>query len=319
MQRVIMVSIGMRASVLILLISSACTIDPPPARIETTRCFELSPSPGIEVARVGRTALTMEQIRDRIEAEGQAAIRRFRDPKRLHEFVEDLIRFELMAFAALERDLHRDPDVIEAARKVMVQKLLDSDLSGDALGVDVAEKEIQRYYKRHRGYYIQPAMRRVAHIQLEPTDAGRSLATRLIQQTAERPADVRFFRQLVQDHSLDHETLRRGGEYLFKTEEELEDKFGLSFAREVFAHPTDDFLQAPVQSTKGWHVVKVVSRRRELLRSLEEVRSEIVEKLLAKRRARGFDRYLMRLREKHPVVLHDERVLELAKTLGDTE
>ncbi|MEO1174679.1 MAG: hypothetical protein AAFX94_21905, partial [Myxococcota bacterium] len=127
---------------LIVIVLTACAVESPPAPVQPERCLELPPAAGVEVARVGRTALTTDRLRERIEQEGATAMRRYRDPAVLREFVEDQIRFELLAFAAMERDLHRDPDVVEAARKVMVRKLLESDLSGEAIGASVAESDV---------------------------------------------------------------------------------------------------------------------------------------------------------------------------------
>ncbi|MEO1481853.1 MAG: peptidyl-prolyl cis-trans isomerase [Myxococcota bacterium] len=300
---------------LIVIVLTACAVESPPAPVQPERCLELPPAAGVEVARVGRTALTTDRLRERIEQEGATAMRRYRDPAVLREFVEDQIRFELLAFAAMERDLHRDPDVVEAARKVMVRKLLESDLSGEAIGASVAESDVQRYYERNQSYYLQPAMRRIAHIQLAPTEEGRTLAIKLLEQIESRDGDERLFRQLVLKHSADTETRARGGEFLFKTQTDLEDDFGLSFATEVFRHETDGFLPVPIQSTRGWHVVKILARRAELVRPLPEVREEIIAKLLERKRAAAFDRYLNGLRQRHPVVLHDHRLPELASGL----
>ncbi|MEM6734090.1 MAG: peptidyl-prolyl cis-trans isomerase [Myxococcota bacterium] len=299
----------------VLLCALACDLEPPQVPQNEERCLELPATDGVEVARVGKTALTTERLEERIYEQGQAAARRYVDPVRLRKFVEDQIRFELLAYAALERDLHRDPDVIEAARKVMVRKLLERDLSGEALGRPVNEDEVRRYYERNTGYYLQPAMRRIAHIQLAPTEEGRTLAVTLLDQLDPRPEDDRFFRQLVLRHSLDAETRARGGELLFKTHADLVDDFGLSFANRVFSEADDALVAQPVQSTRGWHVVTVLSRRDELARPLEEVREEIVEKLLEKQRASAFDKYLNTLRERHPVVLHDHRLPELASSV----
>lgn len=303
------------ASILGMLFVGGCALRPPPAPTEPARCLDLPKATGPEVARVGRTALTTERLLTRIEDQGSSAIKRYSDPEALRDFVEDQIRFELLAYAAIERDLHRHPDVIEAARKVMVRKLLESDLTSEELGGAPGEKALKRYYDRNQSYYVQPAMRRIAHIQLAPTEDGRVLGEKLAESLRVRPEDQRFFRQLVLRHSLDAETRARGGELLFKSEAELVDDFGLSFAQDVFEAESAGLLPSVVQSTRGWHIVRMQSRRDELVRPFEEVRTEIEEKLLAGRRAKAFDVYLNALRERHPVVFHPHRLPELASRL----
>ncbi|MEO0811776.1 MAG: peptidylprolyl isomerase [Myxococcota bacterium] len=302
--------------VLALVGCAFCALEPPAQPRDSAGCLELPPAEGVEIARVGRTALTTDRLEQRVLDEGSVAVRRYQNAAALRSFVEDQIRFELLAYAAIERDLHRDPDVIEAARKVMVRKLLERDLTGEAVGRPVTEKMVNAYYARNQGYYLQPAMRRIAHVQLSPDEDGRNLALTLIDQLKARDEERdRQFRQAVLRHSLDAETRARGGELLFKTQEDLNDDFGLSFAKQIFDRDRDGLIDAPVQSTRGWHVVSVLARRPELVRPLEEVREEIEEKLLESQRAKSFDRYLNTLRERHPVVLHDHRLPELASSL----
>ena len=81
--------------------------------------------------------------------------------------------------------------------------------------------------------------------------------------------------------------------------------------------PPGTLAPEPVQSTRGWHVVKVVSRREALTRSLDEVRDDIRERLLKGKRSEHFDEYLAELKQRHPVALYDERLDEvLARMSG---
>ena len=64
-------------------------------------------------------------------------MRRYARRKKLREFVEDQIRLELLARAGVERGLANDPEVVRAARSVMVRKLLRSDLGPTVGGGDV--------------------------------------------------------------------------------------------------------------------------------------------------------------------------------------
>ncbi len=298
----------------------ACTPPPGPPG-QGNRCLQPNVHDGPAVAKVGIIPITREQIVESIRSQGSGASKRFKDTPEVKAFVEDQVRLELLAQAALERGLDRDPEVITAARKIMVRKLLERDL-GEATfneeGVVVSEKEIQAYYDRNRDQYMQPEMRRLAHIQLPPDDKGRETAAGLVAQLNAKADTRALFKQLAQKYSVATDTRDRGGELLFKTKQEIADDFGVSFASEVFALTSQEVASAPVQSTKGWHVVRIVAVREALARPIDEVRDEIRDKLLKNQRSLAFDRYLAELRARYPVAIYDDKLPGVIESLQRT-
>jgi parvulin-like peptidyl-prolyl isomerase len=300
-------------SVLGLLSSVACQVG---SRPMTSPCLELPADEGEEVARVGEIAITVDQVVDRLNEQGSGAVRRYANRKKLREFVEDQIRFELLVRAALERGLARDPEVVQAARKVMVRRLLQRDLGPSVTG-QVSEERIRAYYEHNKTTYQQPEKRRLAHIQLSPDEDGRARAQKLLDKLQRSGSDANVFRALVLRHSLDTESRSRGGEIPFRSREELTEEMGPSFADEVFRLPPGTLAPTVVQSTRGWHVVRVVSRREALVRSLDDVRDDIRERLLKGQRAKRFDKYLVEIKQRYPVALYEERLDEvLARMTG---
>lgn len=274
------------------------------------------------VARVGLVPITAPQIVAAIKEHGAAGQRRYREPAELRLLVEDQIRLELLAQAAMERGLDRDPEVVAAARKIMVRKLLERDMDSarfDGEGATISEQAIVNHYERNRDKYLQPEMRRLAHIQLAPDEKGRALAVSLIAQLEAKPGDRTLFRQLAKRYSLDPGNRERGGEVSYTTHEALTQDFGLSFANQVFALATDELASAPVQSTKGWHIVRLISVREALVRPLDEVRDDIRERLLRTERSKTFDRYLGELRTRFPVALHEEQLQALSAELAESK
>lgn len=295
----------------------ACT-PPPSASGKSGRCLQPAVHEGPAVAKVGMTPITKDQIVETIRAQGSTAPRRYKDVAEVKQFVEDQVRLELLAQAALERGLDHDPEVIAAARKIMVRKLLERDL-GEATfneeGVVVSEKEMQAYYDRNRDQYLQPEMRRIAHIQLSPDDKGQATAAGLIQELVSKPDSRSLFKTQAQKFSIATDSKDRGGELLFKTKQELASEFGVSFANDVFALSTNDISTQPVQSTKGWHVVRVVAVREQLARPIDEVRDEIREKLLKNQRSLAFDKYLAELRDRYPIAIYDDKLPQVLEGL----
>ena len=304
----------MRATTLILLslCAAACETSGPLPR--TARCLGLPASDSPVMARIGDTSLTISDVERRLKEQGSAA-RRYNDAASLRRFVEDQVRVELLAQAAIERGLDRDPDVVEAARKVMVRKLLLQDLGPQAWGDQVSDDAVRVYYDSHLDEYTQPERRRVAQIQFAPTPDGRAAAQSTIDKLLAISHDdtPRTFARFAAQYSLDRESRARGGELVgFLSKEELGREYGQHFADEAFGLAVGVVSPTAAQSTRGWHVLSILAKRDPYARGIEEVTDEIRGRLITTGRSQLFEKYLSQLRQRYPVALYEDRLPELA-------
>lgn len=269
-------------------------------RVHEVGCLEPPPQTGRVVARVGEVAITAERLDGRIKAQGQAR-RSYETVKGLRELVEDEVRYELLARAAYDRGLWRDPEVIDAARRVMVRKLLQRDLAPAQFSGAVGDAALRAYYDEHRDNYMQPERRRFMQIQLAATGDGRAVAQSLIDKVQNKP-DALFVSTQSRYPESGHEALFKSGDFV--TQDEVSAVYGMTFATQVFGSEPGLVLPMPVQSTRGWHVVKVLARREALARDFEEVRDQIREKLLQGERSHEFQTYIEQLRQTYPVAIY---------------
>ncbi len=293
---------------------AACEPSEPPH----AKCFALPPTDAPVIARVGDATLTMADIERRLKEQGSAALR-FTDAAGLRRFVEDQVRLELLAQAAIERGLDRDPDVVEAARKVMVRKLLLRDLGPQAWGDQANDAAVRAYYEAHLDEYMQPERRRISMIQLAPTPEGRALAQSTIEkiQAGGKDEPQRAFARYVWQLSNDRDSRNRNGELNgYLSRDELARDYGQHFADEAFHIGVGEVSIAPVQSTKGWHVLWVIAKRDPYARSIDEAGDEIRSRLVTTGRSQLFEQYLRELRQRYPVALYDERLPDLASRIA---
>ncbi len=280
-----------------LVLWGLCACQPP--RVHEVGCLEPPPQTGRVIARVGEMTITAERLDSRIKAQGQAR-HSYETVKGLRELVEDEVRYELLARAAYDRGLWRDPEVIDAARRVMVRKLLQRDLAPAQFAGAVGDPALRTYYDQHRENYLQPERRRFMQIQLAATGEGRVVAQGLIDKLQNK-SDAQFVTTQSHYPQGGHETSRAGD---FFTEDETRAAYGMTFATGVFTGEPGKVLSAPVQSTRGWHVVKVLAKREALARDFEEVRDQIREKLLQAERSEEFQTYIEQLRQTYPVAIY---------------
>jgi peptidyl-prolyl cis-trans isomerase C len=263
---------------------------------------------GTPVARVGDVIITAEQLEARLMTQ-QIDHRTAQNMGVLRDLLDDEVRFELLARAALVRHLDKDPEVIDAARKVMVRKLLQRDMGPNEADAAAAEAAARSYYDKHRSSYLLPEKRRFSQIELPHTPAGRAQAQGLIDRMR-RHHDLReTFSAMAAKFSRDVTTRAHGGDEPFETYDEVSRGFGPEVATAVFAQdpasiPTA-LVTTPIESHRGWHVLYVAARREALVREFAEVKDAIHAKLAASGREEKFEAYLNALRKVTPVAVYE--------------
>ncbi|HSN13849.1 MAG TPA: peptidylprolyl isomerase, partial [Anaeromyxobacteraceae bacterium] len=191
---------------------------------------------GPAVARGDGVVITADEFKSRLKEQSPIIRSRFTTVERKKEFLDGLIRFEVLAAEAERQGLDQDPDVQNAVRKLMVQKLVQKYFQDGAGGKDVPEADLRAYYDKNKAEYYRPARVRIAAVsffaaQGAPERAAKATAAR--QAAAEIKAQVAknplAFGQLAQKLSEDAATRAIGGDLGFKSLEELSKAYGETF------------------------------------------------------------------------------------------
>lgn len=261
------------------------------------------------LAKVGNSPITLGEFADRLSDQSPYLRARYNSPERRREFLENLIRFELLAAEASRRGFDRLPEVDRTRKQVMIQRLMKREFEDRVKLSDITDADMRRYYEQHRAEYHKPEQVRAAHILFDDRAAGE----RVLAEITKSPADLKLFRSRTISETRDAETRDRGGDLRFFSRpgerqpdepeipsEVAEAAFGLSKIGEV----------APrlVKSPRGWHIVKLTGKRAKLDRSFEEVRRQIQNRLWRERRQQSIDDFIARLRREANVQV-DEPLL----------
>lgn len=214
--------------------------------------------PGKPVATFAGETITVEELNSRFADMNPVVRARYQTVDQRREYVEGLVRYELLAKEAAKRGLQNDPEVVDTFKKVLVQKLIRT-LEEE---VPPASKEdVAAYYEKHKGDYVKPGMTRLSHIFLKKDD--RAKAEALLQQaTALNPLDYAAFATLARENSQDPRTQPIEGDMRFLTDDELSKQYGPEVAEAAKSlgqvgqvHPT------LVETKDGLHVLKLQGRQ----------------------------------------------------------
>jgi len=293
--------------------------------ILTTACKPTPPGVhkgGPAVAQGDGIVVTADEFKARLEEQSPFVRQRFTTLDRKKEFLDNLIRFELLAKAAEKEGLANDPDVQLTLRKVMVQKLVQKRFSEGDAAKEVSDADAQKYFDDHKDEFQKPAKIRLDGVLVAATDKDRSAksaqAKKLLGQLKagekKNPAGaLTALQTLARQSSDDAATKATGGDLSFKSKDELAKLGGAPFADAAFKVKNDETVI--LDSPQGFWIVRVLGRQDEVNRPFEQVKSQIQTRLFREKRTKDFDEYVKKLREEANVKVDDA---ELEKVVVST-
>jgi peptidyl-prolyl cis-trans isomerase C len=267
---------------------------------------------GPVVAKGEGITITADELKARLDEQSPFIRQRFTSVERKKEFLDNLVRFELLAREAEKQGLANDPDVQLTLKRIMVQKLVQKSFSPDAEAAkSIPEADLRAYYDSHPEEYRRPAKVRVAHLLVKapPTGPERAKAEAqakklLVQVRAEEKKNPGAFPALVREASDDASTKALGGDLGFRTKEELAAQLSPEIAEAAAALP-EGGIAGPLPSPQGFHLVRRAGTQEAVERSFDQVKPQIAAKLQKDRRSKEFDDYVKGLREKANVKIDD--------------
>jgi peptidyl-prolyl cis-trans isomerase C len=277
---------------------------------------------GTVLAKVGDRVITVTEFEERLNQQAPFARQRYSSVQRKQEFLDGLVRFELLAMEAEARGFDKDPEVQLARKQALVRKLMADHVPSLVKLSDITEADVKAYYDEHLAEFDKPAEVRASHILFTGGDAeARAKATldELRGKLAGVKADAReVFTDFARRSSQDVATRESGGDLQFfsKPGEARADRGPLAIevpppvANAAYAlEAVGDLAPAPVQTSAGWHLVQKTGFKRAYKRELAEVQQSIRNKLFRARKQQAMENYVADLKKKSAIWV-DDRVLE---------
>jgi peptidyl-prolyl cis-trans isomerase C len=271
---------------------------------------------GAPVARGNGILITTDEFKARLDEQSPFIRARYSTIERKKEFLDNLIRQEVLAAEAERQGLDKDPDVRNTLRKIMVQKLVQKRFAPDGnAATEVSEAELTKYYEDHKTEYVRPRRIRVHAIvfnaALGTPDRAKKLALAkkvLAKVKAEEKKNPMAFAQAVQESSEDVASKQLAGDLTFRSQEEFEKAYSKQVADAVFALKPGE-LSNVVEAPSGLFILKFTGEQPELNRTIDQVKPQIAAKLSRDKKTKEFDEWLKQLRENAKVTV-DDKALE---------
>jgi peptidyl-prolyl cis-trans isomerase C len=255
------------------------------------------------VAQVGDETITVGDVQERINKQSPFIRARYTTLEKKKEFLDNLVRFEVMAGEAQKRGYDKDPEVQRVMKQQMISKFLQKDFESKLKVEDVPDADVEKYYKDHPEEFNKKDEVRVSEILVKDKSKADKAYAEAKSQSKTAGADQKAFRDLVTKVSEDEESKQRGGDLTFF------DKDSTAYPRPVvdaaFKLAEVGDVSPPVKTDKGWVVLKLTQKRPGFSRPLAEVKRQIQQRLFRDTRTKALDAFIADLKKNTKIDIHE--------------
>ncbi|MFT3698250.1 MAG: peptidyl-prolyl cis-trans isomerase [Kofleriaceae bacterium] len=263
------------------------------------------------LAKIDNTTITIGEFEERINRQSPYIRARYTSLEQKKDFLDSLVRFEILAKEAYKRGLDKDPEVVRTMKQVMIQKLMRDEFDSKITADSVKDADMQTYYQANLGEYVKPEeVRASAIIMKNKAQADRVL----LEAKGDGGKTNKGFRDLVTKYTQDEETKLRGGDlrYFDATNKDLP----APVVKAAFTLVNTGDVSGVVDGGDGkFYILKQTGRRKSMTKSFDEAKPQIRNKLFREQRMQAQKDFVEGLRQQAKIEIDEAN---LAKVRIDT-
>jgi peptidyl-prolyl cis-trans isomerase C len=276
--------------------------------------LKLPSRPGIALATFDRQTITDQDFRAQLDSQNPFNRQRFATAEGRKEFLEILVRNELLAEAASRKGYDRDPRLISEAKRQMATRFVEDEFSEAAIEKRLTDEDARRFYEEHLEDYQRPERIRGAIIFLSAPagdaalrDRKRATANEILAVIREKePKDPLAFAAVARVKSEDAESRAIDGDMRFLSKDELAKRWGPQIAAAAGALREVGKVSGVIETRTGFAILKLLNIDPGERRSFEASKETVRARAANDRRTRLFEDYLAGLKRDSGLVIDDK-------------
>ncbi|MGB9599418.1 MAG: peptidylprolyl isomerase [Myxococcota bacterium] len=281
--------------------------------VDTSKASKSEP-----LAKVGNTKITVDDFQNRINRQNPFLRARYSDREKLKEYLNNLVRQEVLFLEAQRLGFDKDPDVVDRMKSDSISKMIAKEFDEKKKQELVSEEDIKKYYEQNLSDYNKPEAVYVRTLFVKAPEGSKERAAKkkeaekYLQDIIAHKDDDTYFFNLVKAKSDDDELKARGGELAYLSREELTNKYGKEFADAAFSLASiNDITQKVVETKNGFFIIKLRGKRQAISRTLDDVRETIRMKLYSEKRQKALEDWVDSLKKKYNVTILEENLSKI--------
>ena len=262
---------------------------------------------GPAVAEIDDVKITIEDFQDRINKQSPYLRSRYTSLERKKEFLDNLVRFEVMAREAEKKGYDKDPEVVRSMKQVMIQKLMKEEFDNRLKLEDIKDDECKVFYDGHPDEYNKPAEVRASAIFTKDEKKAADAIKKVKEKAKAGKIDSAVFGDLAKDLTEDEKAKpARGDLRYFDVKSTLYPKQVIDAAFAL--KDVGDFTDKPLKAGDGYWVISKTGDRKAFTRSFEEVKRQIQNRLYRDKRTKAMEDYVAELKRKANVKVNEDNL-----------
>jgi peptidyl-prolyl cis-trans isomerase C len=266
---------------------------------------------GATLASVDGIVITVGEFQERLNRQSPYVRARYTSLEQKKEFLDSLVRFEVLAEEATRRGFDKDPEVVRTMKQVMIQKLLRDEFETRVTPESITDVEIKAYYDGHQDEFMKPEEVRASAVVVKT----RAQADRVAAEAAGDAGKTnKGFRDLVTAYTSNDEQKARGGDLRYLSSATKDVPKPVIAAAFALANTGD--VSGVIDGADGtFWILKQTGRRLALTRTLDDATQTIRNKLYRDKRLDTQKTFIDGLRNQAKIEINEDN---LAKVRLDT-
>ncbi|HEY4177659.1 MAG TPA: peptidyl-prolyl cis-trans isomerase [Kofleriaceae bacterium] len=235
------------------------------------------------LAKIDNVVITLGDFQDRINRQSPYIRARYTSLEQKKEFLDSLIRFEVLAKEAYKRGFDKDPEVIRTMKQVMIQKLMRDQFDDKVTADSVTDDSMKAYYDANVSEYVKPAEVRVSAIIVKAKAQGDRVA---VEARGDAGKTNKGFRDLVMKYTTDDDSKLRGGDMRYFSTDDKD--IPAPVVKAAFALTNTGDVSTSIDAGNGtFWVIKQTGRRVAMTKTFDEAKPAIRNKLFRDQRQKA--------------------------------
>ncbi len=281
--------------------------------VDTSKASKSEP-----IAKIGNNKITVEEFQNRINKQNPFLRARYADKEKLKEYLNNIVRQEILFMEAQRLGFDKDPDVVDRMKSDTISKMIAKEFDEKKKQELVTEEDIKKHYEQNISDYNKPEAVYVRAFFVKSPEGSKDRglkkkeAEKYLKDILAHKDDDTYFYNLVKSKSDDEDLKARGGEIAYLSREELTSKYGKEFADASFSLASiNDITPNPVETKDGFYIIKLRGKRQAINRTLDEVKETIRMKLYSEKRQKALDEWIDSLKKKYNVTVLEENLSKI--------
>jgi peptidyl-prolyl cis-trans isomerase C len=255
------------------------------------------------LAKVDDVVITVKQLQESINRQSPYIRARYASREQKRVFLDNMVRFEVLAREAMRRGLDKDPEVVQTLKSAMITKLLKAELASGIKPDDIPEPELRAFFDANRARFDKPEEVRASAIVVAKVEQAADVA-RLAR--GEQGQSNKGFRDLVGQYSTDDESKLRGGDLRYFARDTKDVPVPVVEAAFQLARTGD--VAGPIEADGRFYIIKQTGRRQATSRTFDQVKREIQNELYKERRESAQKQLVDQLRKKAKIEVFEDNL-----------